>query len=144
MTTPIGIDQGYPHCLLLSPAPTYLGYEKLPPHQSGLPTEYTPKNVELWNDFLKKTWLQGKSKEIHDLLNDWLKAMNSPAKLDNWYHTLCPSEYFNIYNYPAVIDYQIPGQVELPGEWLRLQSASKLLRTSLDFFLFYFIFYLFS
>ena len=125
MTTPIGLDLGIPNALLLSPAPTYLGYRKLPPNQSGLPTEYTDANVLLWEDFLKKTWLQGPSREIHDLLNVWLKETNSQVNLDDYYHTLCPSNCFNIYNYPKVVDYQIPGKVELPGEWLSIQSASR-------------------
>lgn len=125
MTTPIGIDQGIPHALLLSMAPTYLGYEKLPPHQSGLPTEYTAENLTLWNDFLKQTWLQGKSKEVHDELNEWLKETKCPGNLDDFYHTLVPSKYFNILNYPKVVDYEIPQKVELPGRWLKIQSASR-------------------
>lgn len=73
----------------------------------------------MWNDFLDKTYRTGKNKELHDLLNTWLKETNSPVNLDAYYHHNCPSPFFNIYNYPNVIDYD----AELPGTWLKIQSA---------------------
>ena len=49
-----------------------------------------------------------------------LIKFNSPQS-----HHNCPSPYFNINNYPAALDYEIPGKVELPGQWLKIQSASR-------------------
>lgn len=125
MTTPIGIDQGIPYAMLLSCAPSFLGYRKLPPHQSGLPTEYTEENVKLWENFLDQTYRVGDNKKLHDMINDWLKETKSPVNLDDYYHHNCPSPYFNINNYPKALDYEIPGKVELPGEWHKIQSASR-------------------
>lgn len=75
--------------------------------------------MELWNNFLNKTYRIGKNYELHNLLNKWLKDTNSPVNLDDYYHHNCPSPYFNIYNYPKEIDYD----VDLPGTWLKIQSA---------------------
>ena len=97
MTCPIGIEQGIPYAMLLSCAPTFLGFRKLPPHQSGLPTEYTPENERLWETFVDQTYRAGESKILHDQLNDWLKETNSPVNLDDYYYILAPSPFFNIY-----------------------------------------------
>ena len=83
--------------MLLSCAPTFLNYHKLPPNQSGLPTEYTEENVKLWEAFLDKTYRVGENKRLHDELNVWLKETNSPVNLDDWIGALCPSPHFNIY-----------------------------------------------
>lgn len=103
----------------------FIGYHKLPPHQSGLPTEYNPENVKLWEDFINKTYRSGTNKALNDSINQWLKETNSPVNLDDgWYHHNCPSPYINFYNYPDPVDYVIPGKVELPGNWMKIQSAS--------------------
>lgn len=103
ISTPIGVDLGIPHALLLSCAPTYLGYHKLPANQSGLPTEYTEENVKKWESFIDKTYRIGENKRLHDELNEWLKEKNCPANLDDWPGTLCPSPHFNIYKWLSTI-----------------------------------------
>ena len=81
--------------------------------------------MALWEDFLDKSYRKGDNKKLHDMINDWLKETKSPVNLDDYYHHNCPSPYFNINNYPKALDYEIPGKVELPGEWYKIQSASR-------------------
>jgi len=103
---PTGKDRGIPWANLFSAALNYVGYEKFPPPQSGLPTEYTPENVKLWQDFIDRALRVGPFKQLIDNVNNFMKEKGLKGLEDqNRYFVYEFSEYLNIYGYPQELDY---------------------------------------
>lgn len=117
-TVPTGIDQGIPYANLFSAAMNYIGLEKMPPPQSGLPTKYTEENSKLWEDFINRAYRNGPWAELKKKVSDFLKSKNVPD-LDDHYFIYKPSPYLNIYGYPKELDYTEDPNIKLPGTWLR-------------------------
>lgn len=117
LSTPVGVDQGIPYALLQTCSPTFFGSGDLPPPMSDLPSEPTMENRKLWSEFFDQAHLL-RHCDLKVKFNNWLKAHRCP-NLDERMYYLVESPYLNIQLYPEPLDYD----VELPGKWVKLQSA---------------------
>jgi hypothetical protein len=119
---PYGKEEGIPWVNLFSAAMNFTaGHPKMPPPQSGLPTEYNPENARKWQEFIDKAYKGGPYKEFKDQVSNFLKEHNCPS-IDGEYNFNEISPYLNIYCYPKELDYQEENDIKLPGNWVRIES----------------------
>lgn len=72
--TPVGQDQGIPWANFFSCALNFVGLKGMPPPQSGLPTEWSPENEKLWEDFIDRAYRTGPWKTLRDKCSEFLKS----------------------------------------------------------------------
>lgn len=115
------MNKGIPWVNLFSAALNYIGYPKLPPPQSGLPTDLTPDNTKLWEEFVDKAYRTGPYKELKDGVSKFLRD-NGVDDIEEQYFVFKFSPYLNIYGYPKELDYFEEADRKAPGNWLRIET----------------------